>query len=129
MDEEHAFEPASVLAALVANYLTGEDIQGVMRGSAEPLKSEIGRVKDQVPQRAANVMSESKHTREVVVATLRMKEALEFMLHGESYLHSDQHQRICGLLSVYGPEFPEEITPEHYLAIAHRYHQETFAKK
>ena len=71
-------------------------------------------------------MAENGSMREAVVATLRMKTTMEFMLHGKSYLQSDQHQQIERLLSTYGPEFPEAINPDEYLAIAHRYHQEHF---
>jgi hypothetical protein len=49
-------------------------------------------------------MRESVSTREVIVGTLRMREVLGFMLHGEPYLHSDQHNRIFEILATYGPE-------------------------
>jgi hypothetical protein len=69
-------------------------------------------------------MLESASTREVIVGTLRMREVLEFMLHGEAYLHSDRSRRNWEILSTYGPEFPEEIKPEKYLAMSHRYMKE-----
>jgi hypothetical protein len=119
-----AEESAEVLAAQVVNYLKGEDIAAVMEAAAEPLKSEIGRIRGELPGSAARAMAESGSTREVIVATLRMKALLEFMTHGESYFRTDLHQRIHGLLSTYGPEFPEEINPAKYSAMAHRYYQE-----
>jgi hypothetical protein len=122
-------EAAGILAAQTVNYLKGEDIVAVMQNSPEPLKSRIARIKDQLPESAAKAMAESGSTREVVVGTLRMKEVLEFMLRGKSYLHSEQHQRTYRLLSTYGPEFPEEIKPDKYLAMAHRYRQEHFGTK
>ena len=124
-----AGEPASLLAAQVVNYLKGEDIMAVMERSAEPLRSQIGRIKDQIPESAARAMAESQSTREVVVATLRMKGVLEFMRQGESYLLSDQHQRIYKLLSTYGAEFPEEINPSRYLEMAQRCYEEHFGSK
>jgi hypothetical protein len=81
-----AEEPAGVLAAQVGNYLKGEDVVAVMERSTEPLKSQIDRIKYQIPESAAKVMAESGSTREVVVATLRMKGVLEFMRNGDSYL-------------------------------------------
>jgi hypothetical protein len=122
-------DSARVLAAQVANDLTGEDVEAVARNAAEPLKSQIDGIKHQIPEGAARVMAHSGSTREVVVATLRMRAALEFMLQGESYFRSDLHRRIEGLLSTYGPEFPQEIKPDLYLAMAHVYHQEHFGPR
>ncbi len=119
-------DPASVLAAQVVNYLKGEDIVAVIDNTPEPLKSNIARIKDQVPETAAKAMAESRSTREVIVGTLRMRELMKFMVDGESYLRSDEHQRIYKLLAPYGPEFPDEIKPDTYLEMAHRYHQEQF---
>jgi hypothetical protein len=124
-----AKEPSMVLIAQVVNYLQGEDVAAVMQGAAEPLKSQIARIKDQVPDRAARAMAESENTREVIVATLRMRAVLEFMLQGEAYFRSSLHQRIDGLLSTYGPEFPYEIKPDLYLAMAHLFYQEQFGPK
>ena len=124
-----AGEPASLLAAQVVNYLKGEDIMAVMERSAEPLRSQIDRIKGQIPESAARAMAESRSTREVVVATLRMKGMLEFMRQGESYLMSDQHHRIYKLLSTYGAEFPEEINPGSYLEMAQRCYEEHFGSK
>jgi hypothetical protein len=124
-----AGEPACVLAAQVVNYLKGEDIMAVMEHSTEPLRSQTDRIKDQIPESAARAMAESGSTREVVVATLRMKGVLEFIRQGESYLLSDQHQRIYKSLSTYGAEFREEIKPSRYLEMAQRYYEEHFGPK
>ena len=118
-----------ILAAQVVNYLKGEDIAVVIQNSQEPLKSEIARIRHLIPGLAAAAMTESLSTREVIVGTLRMREVLKFMLVGESYLRSDEHQRIYSLLCVYGSEFPEEIKPETYLAMAGRYRQMQFGAK
>jgi len=116
-------EPAS---AQVTNYFKGNDIKALMDNSPEPLRSKIAQIRDQIPANAANAMTESGSTREVIVATLRMREVLDFMRQGKAYLQSEQHQRIYRLLSDYGPEFPEEIKPNKYLALARRYRQEQF---
>ena len=120
-------ESAAVLAAQVVNYLKGDDIVAVMEHSPEPLKSKIALITDQVPGRAANAMFESRSTREVFVGTLRMRELMKFMLGGESYLRSEEHQRVYKLLAPYGSEFPEEIKPDTYLRMAERYYQEHFS--
>jgi hypothetical protein len=122
MDEE----AAATLAAQVVNYLKGDDIASVMLASPEPLKSRIVRIKDQVSTNAARALAESRSTREVIVATLRMREVVEFMLQGDPYLHTDQHRRIYNLLSAHVPEFPEEVKPERYMKMAERYRQEQF---
>jgi hypothetical protein len=122
-------ESAAVLAAQVVNYLKGEDIVAVMESSPEPLKSQIARIQDQIPESAAKAMAESRSTREVVVGTLRMREVLKFMLGGEPYLRSDEHHRIYKLLAPYGPEFPAEIKPDTYLEMAERYRQEQFGTR
>ena len=118
-----------MLAAQVVNYLKGEDVMAVMEHSTEPLRSEIDRIKDKIPESAARAMAESGSTREVVVATLRMRGALEFMRQGESYLLGDKPQRIYKLLSTYGAEFPEEINPSRYLEMAQRCYEEHFGLK
>jgi hypothetical protein len=48
------------------------------------------------------------------------------MVQGESHFQSALYQRILALLSTYGPEFPEAIKPDTYLAMARRYRQEQF---
>jgi hypothetical protein len=121
-------ESATFLAAQVVNYLKGEDIALVIDQALDPNKSQIIRIKDQVPQFAVEAMAASRHTREVIVATLRMREIIAFMADGESYFQSNEHQRIYDLLAPYGPEFPEEVNPERYLAMAHRY-QEHFGPR
>jgi hypothetical protein len=120
-------ETARVLAAQVGNYLRGEDIQAVMENSPEPLKTQMAEIRHRVPEYAEIAMRESLNTREVTVATLRMRETLGFMLQGEPYLHSDQSRRIGEILAAYGPEFPEEIKPGKYLAMAQRYKDEQFS--
>lgn len=54
---------------------------------------------------------------------------MEFMQQGESFFRSEQHERITRLLVTYGPEFPEEITPETYLKMAHALRREIFGDK
>lgn len=119
-------ESAKTLAAQVVNYLKGDDIAVVIQTAAEPLKSEISRIADQIPVHAAAAMAESKSTREVIVGTLRMREILKFMTGGETYTRSDEHRRIFALLAPYGSEFPEEIKPDTYVAMAERYRQAHF---
>ena len=119
-------ESAVVLAVQVVNYLKGEDILDLMERSPEPLKSKIAQIKDQVFGRSAKAMAESRSTREVIVGTLRMREVLKFMLDGESYARSDEHQRIYELLVPYSPEFPEAIKPDTYLEMAEQYYKEHF---
>jgi hypothetical protein len=119
-------ESATLLAAQVVNHLKGEDIEVVITNSAEPLKSQIRQIRDSIPQRAKEAMASDRDIREVVVATLRMRTVLEFGLIGESYLHSDEKARIEEQLSVYGPEFPKEIDPNIYLAMARRFRDNTY---
>jgi hypothetical protein len=119
-------ESAGILAAQVVNYLKGDDIAVVIQTATEPLKSEIARIADQVPARAAAAMAESQNIREVIVGTLRMREILKFMTGGEAYMRSDEHRRIFALLAPYGPEFPEEIKPDTYVAMAEGYRQAQF---
>ncbi len=119
-------ESASLVAAQVVNYLKGEDIAAVIESSPEPLKSRIGRIRDHLPENAAEVMAESGSTREVIVATLRMRLVVNQMITGNTYPLSDQYKRISELLSAYGPEFPEAITVGKYAELSRRWHQEHF---
>jgi hypothetical protein len=122
-------QSASLVAAQVVNYLKGDDIAAVIENSIEPLKSRIGRIRGQLPEDAAKAMAESGSTREVVVATLRMRLVVNRMLTGESYPLSDEYKRISELLSTYGPEFPEAITLGKYGELSHRWYQEHFGPK
>jgi hypothetical protein len=117
-------ETAKILAAQVSNYLKGDDIEEVMQHCDEPLKSNIARIRTQVPDYAARAMMEDKDTREVVVANLRMRVVVNFGLIGASYLTSADKVRAENLLSLYGPEFPDATYPAEYLALAQRYRKE-----
>lgn len=124
--EEMDVESAAVLAAQVANFLRGEAIEDVIANSAEPLKSQICRIKDLIPEYAHDAMTTSRSVREVVVATLRMRTVVTFGLVGEAYLKSDEKQRIERVLSIYGAEFPKETDPKSYVAIAKRFRDSIF---
>ncbi len=113
---------AKALAAQVANYLKGADIDEIARVSNEPLRSWIMAILPQVGQRAAEYMQADRQTREVVVATLRMTSVLNFGKYGTAWLQDPAKMRIERLLVEYGPEFPEEITPEAYMQLVAKYH-------
>jgi hypothetical protein len=98
----------------------------VIDNTPEPNKSQIIRIKDQIPECASKAMAESKNTREAIVATLRMTVVYRFMQEGKAYFQSAEFHRSQELLDRYGPEFPEEIEPDKYLEIARRYKQENF---
>jgi hypothetical protein len=116
-------ESARVLAAQVVNYLKGEDVESVIASTPEPLKSQICLLRNRIPERARGAMDLGKGIREVVVATLRMRTVLGFWRSGDSYFQSDEMKRIEGLLSIYGPEFPQEINPKAYLGMARRFRE------
>jgi hypothetical protein len=114
-------EVVRTLAAQVVNFLKGEDIDEIARVSDEPLRSRIMAVLPQVRQRAAEYMQADRQTREIIVATLRMKSVLNFGKYGEAWLQSPAKMRIERLLVEYGPEFPEEITPAAYVQLVVTY--------
>jgi hypothetical protein len=113
---------AGTLAAQVVNFLKGEDIDEAARASDEPLRSRIIAILPQVRQTAAECMQADRHTREIIVATLRMTSVLMFGRYGRAWLQSAAKMRIERLLVEYGPEFPEEITPAAYEQLTARYH-------
>jgi len=113
---------AKALAAQVANFLKGEDIDEIARVSDEPLRSRIMAILPQVRQRAAEYMQADRQTREIIVATLRMTTVLNFGEYGIAWLQSPAKMRIERLLVEYGPEFPEEITPAAYIQLFAAYH-------
>jgi hypothetical protein len=113
---------ARTLAAQVVNFLKGEDIDEIARVSDEPLRSRIMAILPQVRQRATECMQADRQTREIIVATLRMTTVLDFGKHGKAWYQSPAKMRIEQLLVEYGPEFPEEITPEAYVQLASEYH-------
>jgi hypothetical protein len=113
---------ARALAAQVVNFLKGEDIDEIARVSDEPLRSRIMAVLPQVRQRAAEYMQADRQTREIIVATLRMKSVLNFGKYGEAWFENPAKMRIERLLVEYGPEFPKEITPAAYIQLVAAYH-------
>jgi len=114
-------ESAGVLAAQVGNFLLGTSVEDVIANSAEPLKSQIYKIKDRIPEYAHATMAASRSVREVVVATLRMRTVITFGLVGEAYMRSDEKERIERVLATYGAEFPEEIDPRSYVAMGERF--------
>ena len=115
-------EAASTLAAQVVNFLKGEEIEEIVRVSDEPLRSQIIAVLPQVARRATEKMRTDRHTREIIVATLRMTSVLMFSKHGKAWLRSAGQLRIEQLLTEFGAEFPQEITPAVYEELTASYH-------
>lgn len=115
-------EAARVLAAQVVNFLKGEDIGEIASVSDEPLRSRIMAVLPQVEQRAAECMRTDRHTREIIVTTLRMISILMFGKQGKAWLRSPAKALIERLLAEYGPEFPQETTPAAYEQLTAAYH-------
>jgi hypothetical protein len=115
-------EAAKTLAAQVVNFLKGEDLDEIARVSDGPLRSRIMALLPQVQQRAAECMQADRQTREIIVATLRMATVLNFGKYGRAWFQNPAKMRIERLLVEYGPEFPEEITPETYVQLAAAYH-------
>lgn len=115
-------EAAGALAAQVVNFLKGEDIDEIARVSDEPLRSRIMAILPQVRQRAAECMRADRQTREIIVATLRMTNVLNFGKYGTAWLQYPAKMRIERLLVEYGPEFPKEINPAAYGQLTAKYH-------
>ena len=67
-------------------------------------------------------MRADQQTREIIVATLRMTTVLNFGKYGRAWFQNPAKMRIEQLLVEYGPEFPEEITPEAYAQLTAKYH-------
>jgi len=118
-------ETARTLAAQVANFLMGEDIDEhhIIARFDEPLRSRIMAISPQVRQRAAEYMQADRQTRGIIVATLRMTTFLNFWKSGESWFENPEKMRIERLLVEYGTEFPEEITPVAYAQMFSAYHE------
>jgi hypothetical protein len=115
-------DAAGILAAQVVNFLKGEDVDEIARISDEPLRSGIIAILPQVKQKAAECMQADRQTREIIVATLRMTTFLNFGKYGREWFQNPTKMRIERLLTEYGPEFPEETSPESYEQLAARYH-------
>jgi len=113
---------AKTLAAQVANFLMGADLDEIARVSDEPLRSSILAILPQVRQRAAEYMQANRQTREIIVATHRMTSVLNFGKYGIAWFQNPAKMRLERLLVEYGPEFPEEITPAVYMQLFATYH-------
>ena len=117
------YEAANTLAAQVANFLMGGDIDEIARVSEEPLRSRIIAILPQVRQKAAEYMKADRQTREIIVATHRMTAVLNFGKYGTAWLEDPAKIRIERLLVEFGPEFPEEIAPAAYMQLFSAYHE------
>jgi len=115
-------DAANTLAAQVVNFLMGADIDEIARTSDELLRSRIMAILPQVRQRAAEYTQADRQTREIIVATHRMTNVLNFGKYGTAWLQDPAKMRIERLLLEYGPEFPEEITPAGYIQLFTAYH-------
>jgi len=117
-------DAAKTLAAQVANFLMGEDIEEhhIIARFDEPLRSRIMAILPQVRHRAAEYMQADRQTREVIVAIHRMTSVLNFGKYGVEWLQNPEKMRSERLLAEYGPEFPEEITPAAYAQLFATYH-------
>jgi hypothetical protein len=119
MDEDGA----ATLAAQVVNYLKGEDIHPMAVSPQAQPSSRIAAIAPEIKCRAAEKMTSDRLTREVIVATLRMKAVLLSAARGSGWFTDPAKERIEQLLRVYGAEFPEAIKPDSYQELATAYHE------
>jgi len=119
--KEYDIETAKVVAANVVNYLQGEDIEEIYQKTTGRLRATLGQIKNQVPQKADNLLKTNEKVKQLIVYTLRMKVVLNFSLYGKDYLLSSEKVRIENILKEYGPEYPEEASPELYSQIVDRF--------
>lgn len=122
--ESHGLEMAKVMAAQVVNYLAGEDIDAVYEKAAEPLKSKIGRIKDQIPKLAEEKMERDSGAREIIIYSLKMEEIYKLAQLGEAYYKSADKGRIERIMAKYGTEFPIEVSPSIYSLLVTKFLQE-----
>jgi hypothetical protein len=106
---------AKVFAGQTMNYMTGINVEYLYKISEEPLKSQIGAVKNNVKSEAIRKIEADKHLREVIVHTLFFRDIIEHSHHGKRYLESDTKKQIDFLLNKFSSGIKLNVDSNQYL--------------
>lgn len=107
---------ASVYAAQVMNYLTGNDIQLVFEQATEPLKSKLSQVIEYIPEVAIIEMRADPELRRTVLATLFWVDAIQHA-KGSAYLGSRLKAQVDAVQSVFPQEQYADLDSGRYLRL------------
>lgn len=97
----------------VIQYLFAEDPSDY--GDATPIQiKRINKIREIIPEKSREAMANNKDMHRIVVYTLRMKLYLSTMYHGADWIHTPEGKRVTNILTIYGGEFPEEVTDKKF---------------
>jgi len=123
-------ETSRKIAAQGVNYITGEDWKANVSNAAAEIKSVAEAHKSEIEPAINALLVKDKSVRELVVYFLRIKTALLAACYGfDVWAKDPMKERIEQILSVYGPEFPEEADPGKFSAMAMNFHHKVFPQK
>jgi len=126
--KEQTFEPdlAKTLAAQIANYYSGFDIDEQFKHMKEPNKSMVAKIRQLIIPKAEEMLKNDYKLRRLIVYALRMDIVYKFAMEGEKYLESDEKERKYSILKNFGAEFPEEANPRLFDEIFSDYFKARF---
>jgi hypothetical protein len=95
----------------VIEYLFAEDPSGYGDGDVSHEQRQlIDKARENMPEKAYEVMMKNDQMRKIVVYTLRIQFYLNTMIKGATWLQTDEGQRVNNIMQQYGGEFTEEVT-------------------
>ena len=123
-------ETSRKIAAQGVNYITGEDWEADANNASPVIKSVVEAHKSEIEPAIRALLVKDKSSREIVVYFLRIKTVLLAACYGfDVWAKNPMKGRIEQILSIYGPEFPEEADPGKFSAMVLNFQRKTFPQK
>jgi hypothetical protein len=123
-------ETSRKIAAQGVNYITGEDWEAGASNASPEIKSVVEAHKSEIEPAIRALLVKDKSSREIVVYFLRIKTALLAAHYGfEVWANNPMNGRIYQILSIYGPEFPEEADPGKFCVMVLNFQHKVFPQK
>jgi|SRR5208337_4294047 len=120
-------ETSRKIAAQGVNYITGEDWEADVRNASTEIKSVVEAHKSEIEPAIRELLVKDKPSREIVVYFLRIKAVLFAAHYGfDVWVKNPMNGRIEQILSIYGPEFPEEADPGKFDVMVLNFHHKFF---
>jgi hypothetical protein len=120
-------ETSRKIAAQGVNYITGEDWEAVVNNASPEIKSVVEAHKSEIEPAIRALLERDKSAREIVVYFLRIKTVLLATFYGfDVWAKNPIKGRIEQILSMYGPEFPEEADPGKFSVMVLNFQRNIF---
>jgi hypothetical protein len=123
-------ETSGKIAAQGVNYITGVDWEASVNNASPEIKSVVEAHKSEIEPAIRALLAKDKSSREVVVYFLRIKTVFLAAQYGfDVWFKNPMKERIWQILSIYGPEFPEEADPGKFCVMVLNFQHQIFPQK